>query len=105
MSRIAKTRVPDCVARYPGSVERCATPEQQGLRPDPLADAATSRLGTEVNVLDVTDLLCRDGSCPAVIGGLISYFDDDHMTTSLARTLYPEVSGALRRALQGIRGA
>ena len=97
--------LPDCVARYPGSVERCATPMQQGLRPDPLADAATSRLGKEVNVLDVTDLLCRDGSCPAVIGGLISYFDDDHMTTSFARTLYPEVSGAMRRALQGIRGA
>ena len=55
--------------------------------------------------LELTDLLCRDGSCPAVLGGLISYFDDDHMTTSFARTLYPEVSRALRHALDGIPGA
>ena len=101
--------VPDCVARYPDDVSRCATKEAyagtSGLEPDPLADAAAGRKGPEVTRLEVTDLLCRDGSCPAVLGGLITYFDHGHMTKSFSLTLYPEVSRALRTALRGIDGA
>jgi hypothetical protein len=58
-----------------------------------------------VTRLEVTDLLCRNGSCPAVLGGLITYFDHGHMTRSFSLTLYPEVSRALRTALDGIPGA
>jgi peptidoglycan/LPS O-acetylase OafA/YrhL len=105
----AASSVPDCVARYPDDVARCATTEKvgpgTGLEPDPLADAAAERSGPAVTRLEVTDLLCRDGTCPAVLGGLITYFDHGHMTTSFSMTLYPEVSEALRRALAGVPGA
>ena len=101
--------VPDCVARYVDDVGRCATKQAyagtSGLEPDPLADAAAGREGREVTRLEVTDLLCRNGSCPAVLGGLITYFDHGHMTKSFSLTLYPEVSRALRTALDGIPGA
>ncbi len=101
--------VPDCVARYLDDVSRCATNVKfagtSGLEPDPLADAAAGRTGRDVTRLEVTDLLCRDGSCPAVLGGLITYFDHGHMTKSFSLTLYPEVSRALRKALDGIPGA
>ncbi|WP_076261631.1 acyltransferase family protein [Intrasporangium flavum] len=105
----AGTSVPDCVARYADDVARCATKEKvgpgTGLEPDPLADAAAGRTGRDVTRLEVTNLLCREGTCPAVLGGLITYFDHGHMTTSFSLTLYPEVSRALRTALQGVPGA
>ena len=101
--------VPDCVSRHLDDVSRCATNVKfagtSGLEPDPLADAAAGRTGRDVSRLEVTDLLCRDGSCPAVLGGLITYFDHGHMTKSFSLTLYPEVSKALRKALDGIPGA
>ncbi|GAB3067585.1 acyltransferase family protein [Intrasporangium mesophilum] len=101
--------VPDCVARYSNDVAKCATKEApqptSGLEPDPLADAAADRVGKDVTRLEVTDLLCRDGSCPAVLGGLITYFDHGHMTKTFSLTLYPEVSRALRTALSGVPGA
>ena len=101
----AASSVPDCVARYADDVERCATSEKKGLEPDPLAEAARARAGTDVSLLEVTDLLCTNGSCPAVLGGLITYFDHGHMTKSFSLTLYPEVSRALRGALQGVPDA
>jgi hypothetical protein len=97
--------IPDCVARYADDVQRCATSQKKGLEPDPLAEAARGRAGNEVSLLEVTDLLCRDGSCPAVLGGLITYFDHGHMTKTFSMTLLPEVSRAMRKALDGIPGA
>jgi hypothetical protein len=101
--------VPDCVSRYLDDVGRCATKVKfagtSGLEPDPLADAAAGRAGRDVTRLEVTDLLCRDGSCPAVLGGLITYFDHGHMTKTFSMTLLPEVSRAMRKALDGIPGA
>ena len=101
--------VPDCVARYENDVAKCATKEEpgptSGLEPDPLADAAADRVGVDVTRLEVTNLLCRDGSCPAVLGGLITYFDHGHMTKTFSLTLYPEVARALRTALTGVPGA
>ena len=52
-----------------------------------------------VSRLDVTDLLCRDDSCPAVLGGLITYFDHGHMTTAFSLSLLPEVSRAMEEAM------
>lgn len=50
--------------------------------------------------VDITPNFCsEDGRCHAVIGGLITYFDKDHMTLSFSRTLAPflarEISGKL----------
>ncbi|MDN5764209.1 MAG: acyltransferase [Humibacillus sp.] len=91
--------VPDCVAEHPDDLSRCVTPLAKGLEPDPLTAAAKTLPGAGVSVLDMTGLLCRTRSCPAVVGGLITYFDHGHMTKTFSSTLYPEVSAALRKAL------
>jgi hypothetical protein len=101
---VAAEDLPDCVARHLDDVGRCATSTKftgtSGLEPDPLADAAAGRAGRDVTRLEVTDLLCRDGSCPAVLGGLIPYSDHGHMTSSFSLTFYPEVASAMTRAIR-----
>ncbi len=105
----AATSLPDCVASHLKDPAKCAIKTKYtgstGLEPDPLAAAAAGREGTDVTRLEVTNLLCRDGSCPAVLGGLITYFDHGHMTRTFALTLYPEVSRAMEQALKGVSGA
>ena len=87
--------VPDCVATSPDGAQGCAVPRATGLEVDPLALAAAADGSGKVGVLDVTDLLCAQASCRAVIGGAIVYFDHGHMTATFARSLAPRVATAV----------
>jgi hypothetical protein len=89
--------VPDCVAASPA--QDCTVPREVGLEPDPLAAAARADASGQVQVLDVTDLLCDAQVCHGVIGSAITYFDHGHMTASFSRTLRPLVEPALDRTL------
>lgn len=94
--------VPDCVARYADDLTRCGIDVDKGLEPDPLTSAALQGgfPAGAVSTLDATNLLCQTGRCPAVVGGLITYFDHGHMTTQYSMTLYPEVASAVTKALR-----
>ncbi len=87
--------VPDCVATSPDGARGCAVPRSTGLEVDPLALAAEADRSGKVGVLDLTDLLCDQASCHAVIGGVIVYFDHGHMTATFSRTLAPRVATAV----------
>lgn len=39
--------------------------------------------------IDPREIICADGSCHAVIGGVVVYFDDDHLSATFASTLVP----------------
>lgn len=57
---------------------------------------AASLAGTPgVHVLDLTDLVCPDGTCPAVIGNVYAYFDSNHLTTTYLTSLAPSLEERL----------
>ncbi|QAY69365.1 acyltransferase family protein [Xylanimonas protaetiae] len=91
--------VPDCLALHGSDAQACAAPRDTAVEPDPLAAAALADASGLVSVLDVNDLLCDAQRCHAVVGGLVTHFDHGHLTASFARTLAPEVVGAVERAL------
>ncbi|WP_323100759.1 acyltransferase family protein [Intrasporangium sp. YIM S08009] len=95
--------VPDCLSRYADTPERCDARQSTAIEPDPLASAVSSGglPHDRVQLLDATALLCNEGKCPGIIGGLITFFDHGHMTESFSSTLYPEV----KRAAQSILGS
>lgn len=49
-----------------------------------LIDAATA---SGVTLLDLRSVLCPDGTCHAVVGGLIAYADENHLSGSYALSL------------------
>jgi peptidoglycan/LPS O-acetylase OafA/YrhL len=91
-----KDNIPDCVARHRQSVDDCdfdrAVAESRGSRPVTL-EAASRSAG--VGVVDLTDVICRRDTCPAVIGGVLVYRDNHHLSGSYARTLAPDLGRAL----------
>jgi peptidoglycan/LPS O-acetylase OafA/YrhL len=93
--------VPDCVALHPDDLDRCGAPPATALEPDPLAAAAAVDTTGLVSVTGVEDLMCDPELCHAVVGGLVAYFDHGHLTATFARTLAPEVTGAVRDRLAG----
>ena len=95
----ASTDVPSCVAANMGTYDPCTTPESSALfsaDEDPMMQAAAS---ADVDVVDLTDVFCTDGVCHSVIGGLVVYFGNHHMTATFSRTISSIVGDALEEAL------
>lgn len=96
----------------PGSdVPRClASTVSVGARSDPcsvsrgqdapLDDHESQRIAARLglSLIDTTDLFCDDATCHSVIGGVVVYRDDDHLTESFARTAGAALADRIDRA-------
>jgi len=89
----------DCVVKNGlAAAQACAVPVAQalgafnGLRP-----AAAAMKGA--HLIDLTSYYCNDTNCPAVIGHVVVYRDQDHLTATYARTLAPYLGRALANEL------
>lgn len=83
--------VPDCVAKKGPTADDCQTPS--GSTVDPL-QAAAEEVGA-VQVIGFNEYLCRNGTCPPVIGNVL-VFRDNHLTTTFAKTLETPMQAALQ---------
>jgi peptidoglycan/LPS O-acetylase OafA/YrhL len=101
-------RLPECLARYDDPA-RCSWPHDEPAPrdageyrfSDPLSDAARSLEG-RVPVVSVDDLLCVEGTCLPVVGGVVTYFDASHLTATFARTLAPVLAARISAAVPGV---
>ena len=74
----------------------CSRPVSEKLaRTDPAA-ALDGTAG--FTSLDLTDLICPDGTCTPSVGNVWVYLDDNHLTRSYAATLAPALGERLRAA-------
>lgn len=55
----------------------------------------------DVTFLDTSDLLCGNGDCPLVIGGVRVYFNAVHVTATFAETLAPFLGERIESAALG----
>ncbi|RAV31279.1 acyltransferase family protein [Corynebacterium heidelbergense] len=69
--------------------EECGTKQDRSLKPVNPAIKAYS--GLDVTHVDLTDAICKDGYCPAIIGNMVAYRDAHHFTNVFATTLVPEL--------------
>jgi len=52
-----------------------------------------------VRFLDLADRVCGPDLCPAVIGNVLVYLDDNHLTASYSASMAPLVEGDVLAAL------
>lgn len=88
-----------CVARHRlRANEFCSLDRAQALaRFDPHPAAARALPGS--SLVDLTELYCDPDRCPAVIGNVVVYRDDNHITRTFSRTLAPRLGEELARIL------
>ena len=83
-----------------GAVEAGASPtfsRSDGLgEPDALVGAAHE---SGAALIDMSDQVCVNELCPAVIGGVLVYSDHNHMTATYARTVAPALGRAIDNAV------
>jgi len=92
--------IPDCVAANLTDLAKCDYHDLTATESiDAMYDIASQSGLPNVWTVSINDLLCSDGTCRAVIGGLITFHDDNHLSVDFANTLAPRVEPVLKEAL------
>lgn len=88
--------LPGCVAANLSDVRACTFPLAKAYaypqRHRALSEAAAAE---KFDVVDPATSICHDGTCPAVVGNLLTYRDDTHLTASFSAWLAPLASTVL----------
>jgi peptidoglycan/LPS O-acetylase OafA/YrhL len=93
-----KGDVPDCLARHLSDARACTQPRSAAVNE---AGIAAERAAVEAaggTYLDVTDWVCNQ-TCPAVVGTMLVYRDDNHLSTVYPAWLAPLVKARLDEVL------
>ncbi|MFI7607507.1 acyltransferase family protein [Micromonospora sp. NPDC049366] len=91
--------IPECVSKNPRKLTRCAVPREEALQlSGAQVEAAKGVKG--IRLLDFTDAICPAQRCAPVIGGVLIYRDQGHLTATYARSMAPRVRDALRSELK-----
>ena len=96
-----KGNVYECVAQHPDSLSQCAF---DASYPTVAVQRAAAE-ATGVPVVDMSDMICPDDKCPAVIGNVLVYRQGSHLTSTFVNTLEPELDRRLRHAVKQTQAA
>ncbi len=89
-----------CMSRvnFDGQSGECDTPRWQAMGiPD--TQIAAAGMVPAATVIDLTEYYCGEDQCPAIIGDVIVYHDDSHLTSTYMRTLAPAIVDGIRQVL------
>lgn len=81
----------------------CDVGEADGYAPADMMWEAAQRPGSDAESIGMRDLYCADGVCPAVIGDVIVYRDEHHLTGTYATTVAPYLADRIDAALAAAR--
>lgn len=87
--------IPDCLATHNASISECVGQRSAVLVPDPLYEAASRNMSSRVYSLDLSDRFCDEITCYPVIGGVVVYFDSNHISNSYVMTLTADIAAPL----------
>ncbi|MEV0003551.1 acyltransferase family protein [Micromonospora sp. NPDC050980] len=95
-----KRIAPECVLTNRTKLTRCANPRADALR---VGSGAAHKLAVakqrDVHLVDLTDAICPTDPCSAVIGKVLVYRDNNHLTGTYTTTLAPRLRTALTKIL------
>ncbi len=92
--------VPECVAVNADALANCAFERSTGMSNAwPQQQEAAAAVG-DIPTIDLTDSICPQTQCAAVIGNVLVYRDANHLSATYAKTLAPSLRPHL--AKQGV---
>jgi hypothetical protein len=87
-----------CVEEHGAESDQCTFPLSEKLAATPPVPPAEASNGA-LRFIDMTDLICPDGTCSPVVGNVYVYLDDNHLTTTYTKTTLPEFEKRFHDAL------
>ncbi|WP_370670777.1 SGNH hydrolase domain-containing protein [Janibacter anophelis] len=83
-----------CLSKSPAS-ECSVSQEKASLRRNDVQRRALEELPS-IPALDFTSYICQEGTCPAIVNGVVTFRDSNHITAEYSRTLTSPLRKALR---------
>ncbi|MFC9773233.1 MULTISPECIES: acyltransferase family protein [unclassified Pseudarthrobacter] len=80
--------MPECVQRNGADAPECNPPLAESLvEPSPLENYRGKV--DSLHLMDMSDFICARGVCPAVVGNVYVYKDDNHLSRTYAESMIP----------------
>jgi hypothetical protein len=98
-----KADVPDCLSRHLHNAVACTTPPQVALDTGGMRAERQAVQRAGGGYLDVTPWLCTPSTCMVMVGNLLAYRDDNHLTTTYTTWLSPLLGYHLDQAIRAGR--
>ena len=93
--------VPECLSEHLDDARACVSSRAAAVSaPGARAERAAVEAAGGIFV-DVADWLCTPQVCPVVVGDVLVMRDDNHVTTTWARTVSPLLAAHVQAALDG----
>lgn len=86
--------IPTCLSRHYTNVQLCTPSIGSAYRPD-MEEMLRDFDAAGEHVLWVNNWFCSTKGCPAVVGNILVYRDDNHMTVSYSRFVAPLLESAI----------
>jgi peptidoglycan/LPS O-acetylase OafA/YrhL len=97
--------VPDCLSAHLSNAVACLTPRADAVNAAGLRAERQAALQAGGSYLDITPWLCTKASCAVMVGNLLAYRDDNHLSTTFTQWVSPVLGSALQETLGGVRPA
>ncbi len=96
-----KEYTPDCLAEHLGDATACTLDRGASVDREFAALEASSAAAAEVPYVPTTDLVCGRVRCPVIVGNVLVYRDDSHLTAVYAERLAPRLAELVGLGLPG----
>jgi peptidoglycan/LPS O-acetylase OafA/YrhL len=88
--------IPDCLAANSDRISRCARPTAESFAvPARQALVSATARSMNVTVIETRPWFCTDAVCPAVVGNIMTWRDNSHISPKYATMLAPVLDAAL----------
>jgi peptidoglycan/LPS O-acetylase OafA/YrhL len=91
--------VPSCLAGNVTNVARCMNTRDAAVRPGRLAVEREVAAKYGADFIPTSDWMCTDSACPVIVGNVLMYRDNSHITATASKFLAPYVDAALTSIL------
>ena len=97
--------VPECLLENPERASRCAFDRQDGLDRSGTGQAELQRLLPDLPVLDFTEAICPGPVCGPVLGGVVVWRDNNHLSSTYVRSMRELVESELAPLVDDAEGS
>lgn len=91
--------VPYCLANDLTNVPICMASRKDATRPNRLQVEREVAAKYDIDFIPTSDWMCTDTQCPVIVGNILMYRDDSHITATASEFLAPYIELALRHAM------
>jgi hypothetical protein len=91
--------IPSCLASNLSSVGSCMSSRDNAVRPGRLAVERDVAQKYDADFIPTSDWMCTDTVCPVVIGNVLMYRDNSHITATASEFLSPFIETAVKSVL------